>query len=347
MSLPSLLRLAVAASAIFAGCKPADTTAAGPVAPRAVNIRVASVNYSTDVPLIRAPGILARQTEADLSFPLPGLLTSVAVRAGERVKAGQELARLQLDPVEAQLNQANAAVEKIKRDLARVEKLQAERVATLENLQDTRTALAQAEAARSAAEFNRRHSVINAPSDGIILRRTAEPNEIVAAGRPIVSFASEGEGWIAKANLAPRDASRIAVGAKASIDDYNGGKLSGQIIRISAAVDSLTRTVPVDVQLDSPPVTAHSGQIVSMWIKPSLVPARSTVPLTALRDGNGGKAFVFILEAGATVAKRISVEIEQIDRDRAYLRTPLPANVQVVVSGGQYLNDGTSVNITK
>lgn len=344
----SLSLLALVSLALAAGCKRAETAAAAaPAAARVVNIRVAPVESSTATPVVRVPGLLARQTEADLSFPQPGMLASVTVRAGDRVKAGQELARLQLDPIEAQLTQARAAVEKIKRDFARVEKLQAERVATLENLQDARTALAQAEAVLSSAEFARRHAVITAPADGLILRRTAEPNEIVAAGRPIVAFASEDDGWIVKASLAPRDAARIAVGAATELDDGNSGKARGLVVRIAAAADSFTRTIPVDVKLDSPPPSARSGLIVSLTLTPAPVAPRSTVPLAALRDGNGGKAFLFVVEPGPNpTAKRLAVEVEQVDGERAFLRTPLPSAQQVVVSGGQYLNDGTPVKLT-
>ena len=345
--LPFPLVALLAGLALAAGChRQESAAAAAPAAARTANVRGAPVETSTASPVVRAPGLLARQTEAELSFPLPGLLASVSVRAGDRVQAGQELARLQLDPIEAQVAQATAAVEKLRRDLGRVEKLQAERVATLENLQDTRTALAQAEAALATAEFSRRHAVITAPSAGLILRRTAEPNEIVAAGRPIVAFASEGDGWIAKAGLAPRDAARIDLGARVELDDGNGGHATGKVIRLAGAADPVTRTVPVDFQLEAPPPGARSGLIVSLSITPAPVAARTSVPLAALRDGNGGRAFLFIVEAGATSAKRITVEVESVDGDRAYLRTLLPATHRVVVSGGQYLTDGATVKLT-
>jgi multidrug efflux system membrane fusion protein len=342
------LLFTVLALVVFAaGCKRAETAApAAASAARVVNVRVAPVESSTATPVVRVAGILARQTEADLSFPLPGLLAEVNARAGDRVKRDQPLARLQPEPVAAQLAQARAAVEKTKRDLARVEKLQAERVATLENLQDARTAVTQAEAALSAAEFSHRHAVILAPADGLILRRLAEPNEIVAAGRPVLTFANEGDGWIVKANLAPRDAARLAVGAITELSDGNGGRATGKVLRLAASAEPLTRTVPVDVQLDAPPPSARSGLIVSLTITPNPVPARSAIPLAALRDGQGGRAFIFVVEAGAAVAKRLAVEIELVDGDYAYLRTPLATTQRVVVSGGQYLNDGTPVKLT-
>lgn len=341
---PALLT-ALALVALAAGCKRADPAATA-TASRVVNVRVAPVESSTATPVVRVAGLLARQTEADLSFPLAGLLAEVNARAGDRVKRDQPLARLQPEPVAAQLAQARAAVEKTKRDLARVEKLQGERVATLENLQDARTAVTQAEAALSAAEFSHRHAVILAPADGLILRRLAEPNEIVAAGRPVLTFANEGDGWIVKASLAPRDAARIAVGAAVSLNDGNGGHATGKVLRIAASAEALTRTVPVEVQLDTPPPAARSGLIVSLTITPSPVPARSAIPLAALRDGNGGRAFIFVVDANATSAKRLSVEVELVDGDHAYLRTALPAGQRVVVAGGQYLNDGTPVKLT-
>lgn len=334
----------VALVLVGGGCKPAAEVAVAGGSP-SVNVRVAPVESSTATPVVRVAGVLALQTEADLAFPVPGLIESVGVRSGDRVKSGQELAHLQADQIEAQFTAATSALEKARRDLARVEKLQAERVATLENLQDSRTQVDQAAAALRSADFNRRHGVIVAPADGFVLRRLAEPNELVAAGRPVLSFASDADGWIAKASLAPRDAARISVDAPVTLDDGNGGTAQGKVIRIAGSAEPLTRTVPVEVRLEAPPPGARSGLIVSLVISPAPVPARSAVPLSALRDGKGGRAFLFVIDPATKIAKRVTVEVEQIDGERAYLRTALPAGQNVVVSGGQYLNDGTPVKL--
>jgi multidrug efflux system membrane fusion protein len=329
--------------AFVAGCRPAPE--AGAPAASAVSVRVAPIELSTASPAVEAAGELARLTEASLAFPVAGIVDGVAVRTGDRVARGQELARLKLDPTDALASQAAAALEKARRDLGRIERLQAERVATLENLQDARTAVANAEAAVRLAEFNRDHAVLKAPADGTILRRLAEPNELVAAGQPVLAFAGEGEGWLARAGLAARDAARLAVGAAATIDDGAGGTATGHVVRIAAAADPATRTVPVEVQLDRPTAAARSGLIVSLVITPPPVPARTAIPLAAIRDGQGGRAFVFLLAPGADTVRRTAVEIEEVDGDRAYLRTPLPADHRVVVAGAQFVADGGKVRI--
>jgi membrane fusion protein, multidrug efflux system len=334
--------------AALSGCRPKTppanqaVTAAAPVL-----VRVAPVETSIRSPAIHVAGVLARQTESDLSFPVGGILERVLVRAGDRVARNQELARLQLDPMEAQAVQAGAVLEKARRDLARIERLQAERVTTLENLQDARTQVEQAGAALRIAEFNRRHSVIVAPADGVILRRLAEPNEQVAAGRAVLSFASEGEGWIVQASLGARDAARITAGAPVQLDAAAGGRATGKIVRLAEAADVATRTVPIEVALDNPPVGARSGLVVSMTITPGAVAERTVIPLAALQEGLGGRAVVLVVEPGATTAKRMEVEVEQIDADRVYLRTALPARARVIVAGGQFVREGAAIQIAE
>lgn len=342
-SLP--LFLALAGAALAPACKRAETAAA-PATPRIVNVRVAPVESSTATPVVRVAGLLARQTEADLSFPLAGLLAEVSVRAGDRVKRDQTLARLHSDPLEAQLAQARTFSDKAKRDLVRVEKLAAERVATLENLQDARSLVEQAAAALRAAEFNHRHAVIAAPADGVILRRLAEPNELVAAGRAVLAFAGEGDGWIAKAGVPGRDLARLALGARAVISDSSGHSAAGRLSLVGEAADATTRTVPVEIFLESALPAARSGLVVSLVITPPAVAARPTIPVAALREGRGGTASLFVLAAGAKTVKRLDVDVEQVDGDRAYLRSSLPPGTRVVVAGGQFLADGVAVNVT-
>lgn len=347
-SLSPLVFLLCASACLTACRRSAETatTAAAAAPAAAIQVRVAPVELSGESPAIRVPAVLARQTQAELSFPISGIIESVAVRAGDRVKKGQELARLQLDQSEAQLIQARAAVEKARRDLGRVEKLQAEHVATLENLQDARTLVEQTGAALHIAEFNRRHSIIVAPADGLVLRRSAEPNEQIGAARPVLSFAGEADGWIAKAGLTTRDAGHVALGAVATLRDSAGGTAAGKIVRIAEAVDPATLTVFVEAGLDAPPAGARSGATVSLLITPQPVTPRPVVPVAALRDGQGGSASVLVVGADSH-AKRLSVEVEQIDGERAYLRTALPAGARVVVAGGQYVADGSVVQVSE
>ncbi len=336
----------ISIAGLLAGCTKAPlavVTGAKPIA-----VRTAAVEFSTAAIPVRVSGVLARRTEAELSFKIGGIVESVAVRAGDVVKPGQVLARLRPDEIEAQVTQARSAVDKARRDLARVEKLQAGAVATLENLQDARTGLEQAAAQLRIAEFNRQHAEIVAPAAGQILRRNAEPNELVAAGRAVLAFAAEADGWIVRAGLAERDVARVRVGDRAEVlGGGDAGALPGRVIQISDAADAGTRTTEVEIALERAPLLARSGFVAVVTLLPAAVAERPVVPAATLIEGDGGRASLFLVEAGQPAARRVVVEIETLLGAQAYLRTALPRGARLVVAGGEYLRDGALVTVAK
>ena len=112
-------------------------------------------------------------------------------RAGRaRASEGQLLATLADDEVAAAVSQARAVAEQAARDLDRGKSLLADEVATREQVEGLATANAVAQAQLRTALFNARHARIEAPADGIVLRKLAEPDEQVAAGQPVLSSAT-------------------------------------------------------------------------------------------------------------------------------------------------------------
>ncbi len=330
----------------FAGCTkaPAPVPAAPPTP-----VELAPVVFSTVAVPVRAPAVLARLLEADLSFKIRGVVDTIAVRAGDAVASGQVLARLKLDEIDAQVAQARSALDKARRDLERVEKLEANRVATFENLQDARTAAEVASAQLQIAEFNRRFAVITAPEAGRILARRSEPGELVESGHAVLIFAADREGWIARAGLSDRDVVRVRFDDRVELGggDAVGAPCTGRITHISAAADPATRTTPVEIALDAAPADARTGIVVPVLIHPRPVPTRPVVPASVLIEGVGDTATLFVVEPGTKTARRRQVQVDAIDGESAYLRTPLPPSWQLVVRGAEFLRDGAPVEPVK
>ncbi len=309
-------------------------------------VETVSPGLSSDAVPIHAPGVFARRTESILSFKTGGLIQSVAVRPGDGVKAGEVLATLRLDEIDAQVAQARLGVEKARRDLARVEALHRERVSTLENAQDARTAVDLVEAALRVAEFNRAHSVIVAPAAGRILRRHAEPEEIVAPGHPILTFAADEGGWIARVGVSERDIVRLKSGDRAELGWRGGTSAEARVRQIADAVDLATRTIEVELELAGPaPAGLRSGFIADARLFPTPGATRSIVPLAALVEGADRRAHVFIIAADGRSVRRVAVAIEAVDRDSAYLRDSLPADARIVTTGAEFLSEGRAVTV--
>ncbi len=332
--------------ALLGGCA-RSSSAPAPVAPPTL-VELAPVVYTDAAVPVRATGVLSRKTEADLSFKIGGMIEAVYVRVGDTVAKDQVLAQLRLDEIDAQLAQAHSALDKAQRDLARVEKLQANAVATLENLQDARTAVEVANAQVRIAEFNRRFAVITAPAAGRVLRRSAEPNELVTSGKAILGFAADDDGWLVRAGLADADLVRVRVGDRAEIAlGADAERISGTITQIAEAADPVTRTTQIEIVLEHAPAEARSGFVVAATLFPQPVKARPRVPATVLIEGAHQLANLYVVDPGATVARRVAVDVEALDGENAYLRTLLPATTRVVVRGGEYLHDGASVEVAR
>lgn len=337
-----LLPLFLLGALALAACSRQAPTASSEPPPLAVE--VATVTLTTDAVPVDVTGVLSRRVESTLSFKTGGVIASVSVRPGDRVARGQILATLRLDEIEAQVAQARTAAEKARRDHKRIEALHADRVATLENLQDTRSGLEVAEATLRAAEFNRTHSVIVAPADGRILRRLAEPEELAGPGRPILAFAADDSGWIAKAGVTERDVLCLHLGDHAELKGPDGLTLAASVAQIAEGSDPATRTVEVELAVDgTAPTGLRSGFIVDARIHPQPVPARAAVPLSAVVEGRARTAYVFILSADGRNVRRQEIEIEAIHEDRAYLRSALPAGTRLVTTGAEFLSDGRAV----
>lgn len=342
-----LLSLSPLLIGLVAGCDRAKPAASA--APALLVIETAAVVTSTDAVPVEATGLLSRRAESTLSFKTGGLIASVAVRAGDSVRAGQTLATLRLDEIDALVAQARTGVEKARRDFARAEALHAERVATLENLQDARSGVEVAEAALRTAEFNRAHSVIVAPADGRILRRLAEPDELAAPGRPILAFAAETGGWLARIGVTERDVVRLHLGDRAEISWPGGAPLAATVAQIAEGADPATRTVEIELDLGGvTPPGARSGFIVEVRLFPQpLAAPRAVVPLAALVEGRENQAHVFVLTDDGHNVRRVPVEIEAVHGERAYLRTALPAGAQVATTGAEFLSDARAVTVAR
>ncbi len=209
MSYQAISLAAIAAALVLAGCGNGEL----PVAARAAApVRVAAVEKAPAAASLRAVGVLAPADEVRLAFKTGGVIRTIAVEQGTPVKAGQLLATLADDEVAAAVTQARAVADQAARDLDRGKALLADEVATREQVEDLTTAHQVAQAQLRSALFNARHARIEAPADGVVLRKLAEPDEQVAAGQPVLIVGNTSGGWIVRAALADRDVVRVQTG---------------------------------------------------------------------------------------------------------------------------------------
>ncbi len=344
----ALLPTLLAASLALAGCN-RDADAELPATPaESMAVRTAPVIRDTRPMPIYTSGRLAAKSEMKLSFKIGGLIDGLYVDEGARVRAGAVLAQLNRTEIDAQVLQAQRGVEKALRDLERVEALYADSVATLEQVQDARTGAEIAEAGLRIAAFNRQHATIVAPVSGRVLRRLAEPNEIVQAGQPLFLFAGDTRGWIVRMGLADRDIVKLSLADSAHLafDAYPGILFTGYVSEIADAADPLSGTFEVEVAIADPAGKLKSGFIARASLYPSQAETYDFVPVEALVEGDGQEGVMYSLGSDRTAQKRV-IRIGRMLDNEVAVAAGLEGVDAVITEGAGFLRDGDSVRVVE
>lgn len=315
-------------------------------APPGRAVRAALVERGPAVAPIVVSGVLASRDEARLSFKTGGVVSSIAVRAGDRIRRGQVLAAIEADEIDAGVTQAQAAAAKAERDLQRGRQLYKEDVITREQLDDLGTAAAVARAQLGAANYNGAQAQLIATGDGVVLRRLVETRELVAPGQPVLVVSREGAGRVLRVGLPDRDQVRVKRGDRAEVrfDAYPDRRFGAEVIEIGAGADPRTGTFAVELALDDTEDALPSGIIGRATIHArGDGGSRIYIPLTALVEGDNSNARIFVIADGK--ARETLVAVAFIDGDRVALREPLAAKTQVVTDGAAFLSDGDAVRV--
>ncbi len=337
----------LAAAVALAGCSRESAPPA--IAPEARPVRVVEVANAPLGAQVRAVGLLASKDEARLAFKIGGVVDSIGVDAGTPVTRGQLLASLKQAEIDANVEQARQAAAKAKRDLERGRALLADGVAAEEQVQDLATAYEVARAALTSAEFNARYARIEAPADGVVLRRLAEPNELVQAGQPVLVVGSMGRGWVVRTSLADRDVVHAAAGdpARVTFDAWPGRTFEGRVTLVSSAADATTGTFPIEVQVEPGDARFVTGLVakVALASRAAQVASAAVVPLRSLLEANGDRAHVFVVDPARNVAERVDVRTGRISGESVEVLDGLALGQQVVVDGASFLRDGDPVRV--
>ena len=176
-------------------------TLAWPRHAHAEPVPTVTLSTATDVVSVRFDGRLQALRQSTLAAQVGGNVVELAVQAGERVRAGQRIARIDerdtaaaLAAADAGVAQALAAAKAAKLNLDRTRDLSAQGFvseAALDLAQSQHDAaaagLAQARAARSQATLARGFATITAPFDAVVLATHVEAGDLAAPGRPLAT----------------------------------------------------------------------------------------------------------------------------------------------------------------
>jgi len=341
---------ALALLGALAGCgsaEPADPRTRPPLVSLASAIPDGAVERSFT-------GVVAARVESDLGFRIDGKVVERRVDAGQRVKRGELLMRLDASDVglgaaaERELvRAASAQAEQAGADLARLDGLVEAGAISAQTLDAARAAdrsararLAAAQAQADVARNADRYSELRADADGVVLATLAEPGQVVKAGDAVLRLARDGA---REARVDLPEGLRPALGSQAQATVWGGTAGSATLRELAAAADPRTRSFAARYTLGGAAADAPVGSTVSLRLalgdQPGVV-----VPIGALHDSGAGPG-VFIVDRNAARVRFRPVTVARLGAETVLLSRGLAAGDTVVALGAHLLHDGDNVRL--
>ncbi len=314
---------------------------------RPVPVEVAGVELRDVAPPVMATGAVSGKEELTLAFSVGGVIARITVDEGATVRPGQLLAELSPTPVASEVAKAEQGREKAERDLARVRALHADSIATTEQLQDATTALTVAEQNVRIARFSLEHAVIRATAPGVVLRRSAEPHQVIAAGDPVLVVRSAQRGVVLRAGLPDRDAMRVRLGdvAVVTFDALPGERYDARVTQRASAASAASGTYDVELTLEPRAEALASGLVGRAAIRTRGLGTQPMVPLEAVVEADGDSATLFVVDADAGRGLRRRVRLGPLMGDMIVVAEGVRPGERVVVRGAAYLDDSTRLSV--
>ncbi|WEA03838.1 efflux RND transporter periplasmic adaptor subunit [Mucilaginibacter sp. SJ] len=345
-----LFSILIAAFTLIASCKEKHKEENPIGEPDIIPVKIASVATLGVPDQITATGLVSTEDEAKYAFKIGGVISRILVQEGQFFKKGQLLATLNATEISAGLAQSSLAVEKAQRDYSRAMNLYKDSVYTLEQLQNTKTALDVAQKAREAVAFNDRYSKIYAASDGFVSKKIANEGEVIAEGMPVllINSTEQHNSYSLKVGVTDREWAIIKSGqtAKVTLDGYVGQKFHAVVFRKSQAADRELGSFQVELKLNLNGIKPAVGMFGKAEIATHQDENVMVIPYNSLVEADGNKGFVFTT-VGTSRVKRIPVTILKFDNDNVYLKDKLEGIDQIVVSNSAYLNEQSIIKIIK
>lgn len=300
--------------------------------------------YSSD---IESSGFITTENETRLAFKIGGVIDKILVKEGQSFRKGQLLATLKQTEIESQVAQAQLSLEKNKRDYFRIKNLYKDSVASLEQLQNTKTGLDVSAKLLELASFNKRYAYIYAENNGFVIKKLANEGEVIQGGFPVLTtnVINNQKNWIVRIGVSEKEWEDIQENSKCTVES-NGKQYIGVVSQKSQALDLNSGTFQVEIKLLNAPSNLAVGMFAKVKINNTNTNLVNTIPYDALIEANGKNAFVFIPSRNSSV-KRIPIVIKSFNEKQVVVEKGLENVSKIIVGNSPFLSEKSKIRIIK
>ena len=271
-----------------------------------------------------------------------GRVVEVLVERGASVRAGDVLVRLAMDDREAKLAEAIARVRQRELEYSAAQQLNERGFRARTKMAESAAELDKAIAYQTQVELDITNTRILAPFAGVLDDRPAEIGDVLSKGS-VVANVVDRDPFLVVGQVSERDVHRIKLGDRGRAELVNGTIVEGAVSFISTTADPQTRTFRVELAVPNSDGSLRDGLTseIRIPVERQLAQVVSSAVLTLNDDGVMGVRTV----DEDHIVRFIPVDIIGGDDGGVWL-SGLPAKVQVIIVGQEFVRDGDEVRVS-
>jgi membrane fusion protein (multidrug efflux system) len=286
---------------------------------------------------------LEAEADAEVVAKVQGELTELRVEEGDRVKAGDVLARLDGRQLRLEVAQVEAELAKLERDYRRQIELNAKGLVAAGTFEGLRYDLDTLRARRDLAQLQLSYTQIRAPFGGVVAARNVRVGQTVQPNTALFRI-TDPSPLRAQVFVPERELQRLGVGQPAAVqvDAVPGRMFPAQVSLVAPTIDARTATFKVTVEVDDASAVLKPGMFARIGIVFERKQQALQIPRVALVETDGERS-VFIVQQG--LARQRNVTTGLTDAGNVEITDGIKEGEQVVIVGQSGLKDGNKVRV--
>jgi membrane fusion protein (multidrug efflux system) len=315
--------------------------------PHVLVMQVADGSPSRTVSL---PASVHGYIETPVYAKVAGYMKTINVDKGDHVKAGQVIAIIESPETDKQVSDAHSyywlqmVTDRRNQELVRQE------VIPQQTADDSHATMLQAKASYEQQLALQQYEIVRAPFDGIVTARYVDPGALIpqsttpsstTTNSPIVALATMAP--LRVYAYVPQSLSPFIKDgdpANMTVSEFPNRNYTGTVTRHPDALDQITRTMLVEVDLPNQDRSLYPGMYADMKMTTQVTTEGITVPDDALvfRDNN-----VYLPVVRDNRLKLVEVTLGHDNGYRVEVNGDLLAGEMVAINVGQAARDGEAV----
>jgi multidrug efflux system membrane fusion protein len=293
--------------------------------------------------ILSVPGVTRPLRSVTLRARVTSTVEEIRVREGQRVAAGDVIARLDVEDRRAALTRAQAAADQATADYQSAEGLNSRGAVSETDLRQRFTQMQTAKADLETAQIALANVEIRAPFDGIFDRRTIEIGDRVTPDMADgIGAVIDNSKLVADIDVPQQAIGAVKPGVTALVTLLDGRERTGIVTFVAASAETETRTFRAEIEIDNRDGSLPAGMSAKVMLPTATVAAHLVSPAVLILDDQG-RLGAMVVEDGK--AAFLPVAMVRATGEGIWV-SGLPDEVSIVTGGQGFVRPGEPVRVS-